>query len=197
MEKKEIKRQVEAHIPTKYGDFEIVIYADNSEDHMPHLILRHKEINIEEPVAVRIHSECLTGDIFGSKRCDCGTQLEESLKIIDERRGILIYLRQEGRGIGLINKMKAYNLQDQGLDTVDANLHLGFQADERHYKTAVEILNDLGIKTIDLITNNPLKIEAIENSEIVLRNRISLVIEPHSENKNYLEIKKDRLGHLM
>jgi 3,4-dihydroxy 2-butanone 4-phosphate synthase/GTP cyclohydrolase II len=192
-----MKRQVEAHIPTEYGDFDIVIFSTDPDEAMPHLIFKHREVDFSAPVAVRIHSECLTGDIFGSKRCDCGSQLRESLKIINEKKGILIYLRQEGRGIGLINKMKAYNLQDQGLDTVDANLHLGFQADERHYEIAVTILKDLGVSTIDLITNNPEKIDAIEHSEIRLRNRIPLVIEPVNENKNYLGVKKDKLGHLI
>jgi 3,4-dihydroxy 2-butanone 4-phosphate synthase/GTP cyclohydrolase II len=192
-----VEKQVEAHIPTKYGDFDIIIYADSPDDHMPTLVFRHRDIDLSKPVTVRIHSECLTGDIFGSKRCDCGTQLNESLRIINEQRGILIYLRQEGRGIGIINKMKAYNLQDNGLDTVDANIHLGFQPDERHYELAVTILKSMGIDSINIITNNPEKIEAIEHSDIKLISRIPLIIPPESENKNYLEVKKDKMGHLM
>ena len=192
-----MKKQVEAHIPTRFGDFDIVIYADDPKDHMPTLVFRHRDIDPTKPVTVRIHSECLTGDIFGSKRCDCGAQLEESLKIINRDKGILIYLRQEGRGIGIINKMKAYNLQDNGLDTVDANIHLGFQADERHYSLAVSILKSLEVSSINLITNNPEKIDAIEHSEIKLNSRIPLIIPAENENKNYLEVKKDKMGHLM
>ena len=192
-----MKKQVEAHIPTKYGDFDIVIYSEDPNEHMPTLVFRHRDIDLSKPVTVRIHSECVTGDIFGSKRCDCGAQLNESLKIINERKGVLIYLRQEGRGIGIINKMKAYNLQDNGLDTVDANIHLGFQPDERHYEYAVNILKYMGIDSIELITNNPEKIEAIEHSEIELVSRIPLIIPPESENKTYLDAKKDKMGHLM
>ena len=192
-----MKKQVEAHIPTKYGDFDIVIYSEDPNEHMPTLVFRHREIDLTKPVTVRIHSECVTGDIFGSKRCDCGAQLDESLKIINDRKGVLIYLRQEGRGIGIINKMKAYNLQDNGLDTVDANIHLGFQPDERHYEYAVNILKFMGIDSIELITNNPEKIEAIEHSEIELVSRIPLIIPPESENKTYLDAKKDKMGHLI
>lgn len=192
-----MKRQVEAHLPSKFGDFDIVIYANDEGELRPDFVLKHREIDIDQPVTVRIHSECLTGDMFGSKRCDCGEQLHKSLEMINSLRGVLIYLRQEGRGIGLINKMKAYNLQDAGLDTLEANIHLGFEADERHYQIAIEILQELGIKEIDLITNNPEKIDAIENSNIKLRERIPLVIHPQSENKHYLEVKKGKMGHLL
>lgn len=197
MKSKKLKKQVEAHLPSKYGDYNMIIFAIDEEEEKPHFVLAHKDIDITQPVALRIHSECLTGDLLGSTRCDCGEQLEESMVIIEERNGVLIYLRQEGRGIGLINKLKAYNLQDKGLNTIDANIHLGFQADERHYEIALNMIKELGITAIDLITNNPEKINAIEQSDIILNKRIPLVIEPGTKNKGYLDVKKDKMGHLI
>ncbi len=192
-----LKRQVKANLPTKWGTFSIYAYADHHADAQPHLALVHSETDASQSVAVRIHSECITGDLFGSRRCDCGDQFEESMKIIGLHHGIMLYLRQEGRGIGLINKLEAYNLQDIGYDTIAANVHLGFEPDERDFNIAIEILNDLGVSHIDLITNNPDKIAAIDNSTIRLQNRIPLVIPSKSENEQYLKVKQDIMGHLL
>jgi len=191
-----LKRQVQANLPTKWGAYDIYAFSEEHGDQQPHIALVHKDINVTNAVPVRIHSECLTGDLFGSKRCDCGEQFEESMSIISAQKGVMIYLRQEGRGIGLINKLDAYNLQDAGLDTFEANVHLGFEADERDFGIAIEILTDLGIQTIDLITNNPDKIAAIDHSDITLRKRIPIIIPPKSENEGYLKIKQD-VGHLL
>lgn len=192
-----MKRQSEAMIPMLDGDFKMVAYADDNEEKMPHLALISGDINKEETVLVRIHSECITGDLFGSKRCDCGEQLETSLQLIAQKGGIVIYLRQEGRGIGIINKLKAYNLQDRGLNTIDANTHLGLEVDARQYGMAITILQDLGVQSIDLLTNNPEKIEAIEQSTIKIRKRIPLVIPAKQENYGYLKTKKEEMGHLL
>lgn len=192
-----IYRQAESELPTIFGSYKIIAYSENISDQQPHIVLIHGNADFSSPVPVRIHSECLTGDIFGSTRCDCGEQLHQAMKIIEKKNGILIYLRQEGRGIGLINKLKAYHLQDNGLNTIDANLHLGFQADERDYALAVFILKDLGIKIIDLITNNPDKIEAVEHSSITLRSRIPIVITPQADNQSYLDVKRLQMGHLI
>jgi len=191
-----MKRQVEAAIPTDWGNFTMIAYSNLEKEEMPHLALVHEDFDKTKPILVRIHSECMTGDLFGSKRCDCGEQLAKAMKLAAEKGGVVIYLRQEGRGIGLINKLKAYNLQDKGLNTVDANLHLGFEVDERHYNLAVEIMKDLGIERIHLLTNNPSKIEAIDNSPIKIISRIPLVMEPKQENHIYLRTKKDLMGHL-
>lgn len=191
-----MKRQVETFLPTKYGNYKMIIFADSEDDIKPHFVLCHKKLDIEKSVAVRIHSECLTGDLLGSHRCDCGEQLDTALGIINEQNGMLIYLRQEGRGIGLINKMKAYNLQDKGRNTIDANTDLGFKPDMRKYDLGIEILKDIGIKSIDLITNNPRKIEAIEQSDIQLNKRIPLIIPSKIENEEYLQVKKELMGHL-
>lgn len=190
-------KQVEAVIPTQWGNYNMLLYAESSNEAIPHFVLVHQEFDLNKTAAVRVHSECLTGDLLGSKRCDCGEQLTESMNIIRERKGILIYLRQEGRGIGLINKLKAYNLQDEGLNTLDANLHLGFKSDERSYKLALHILKDLGIHEIDLITNNPEKIATIDESDITLRKRIPIEVVPNDQNKEYLNVKKNLLGHLL
>ncbi|MBK9254157.1 MAG: GTP cyclohydrolase II [Saprospiraceae bacterium] len=192
-----MKKQVQAHLPSIWGDFDLKAYSSNPNDNQAHLALVHKEVNIHFPVTVRIHSECLTGDLFGSTRCDCGEQLAESLRIIGENKGVLIYLRQEGRGIGLINKLKAYNLQDQGLNTIDANVHLGFEPDQRDYDMAVFILKELGIKSIDLLTNNPEKLNAINLSEIILNSRVPLVVPPRENNKAYMDVKQEKMGHLL
>ena len=154
------------------GDFEIFAYALVDSEAMPHLALLHRDFSWDSDAVLRIHSECLTGDIFGSSRCDCGEQLEKSLRMVAEQKGVLLYLRQEGRGIGLINKLRAYNVQDDGLNTVDANTHLGFEVDERQYDAAVAILEDLDIRRVRLITNNPDKITALENSLISVIERI-------------------------
>ena len=190
-------RQAEAHLPTIYGDFKIIAYADDPADPMPNVALLHKKFDAAEAAVVRIHSECMTGDVFSSSKCDCGEQLHQSLKMIAEAKGILIYLRQEGRGIGLINKLKAYQLQEKGLNTIDANLHLGFQEDQRQYINAVEILKDLNINNIRLITNNPLKIAALQKVGFHVTERIPIVIPPQQDNKSYLQVKRDLMGHLI
>ncbi len=190
-------RQVQAELPTKWGSFIIYAYAQNRDEQQPNIALIHRDVDISGSVAVRIHSECITGDLFGSKRCDCGEQFEHSMKIIGEKKGLMIYLRQEGRGIGLINKLDAYNLQDRGYDTFEANVHLGFEPDERDFQIAIEILNDLNIKQIDLITNNPDKIAAIDRSSIKLVSRIPVVIPSKTENERYLKVKQDVMGHLL
>ena len=192
-----LRKQVQAELPTKWGNFIIYAYAQNHEEQQPHIALIHKDVDKKQSVSVRIHSECITGDLFGSRRCDCGEQFEQSMKIIGENKGLMIYLRQEGRGIGLINKLDAYNLQDKGMDTFEANVHLGFEPDERDFQIAIEILNDLNINEIDLITNNPDKIAAIDRSDIRLVRRIPVIIPSKSENERYLKVKQDVMGHLL
>ncbi|MCS6928506.1 MAG: GTP cyclohydrolase II [Saprospiraceae bacterium] len=192
-----MKRQAEARIPTRAGNFTLIAYADMADEWMPHLAVVAENFEASRPVPVRIHSECLTGDVFGSRRCDCGEQLDAALHLIAERGGVLVYLRQEGRGIGLINKLKAYNLQDQGLNTAEANTHLGFDVDARQYECAVFILQDLGIRQVELITNNPKKVEALRRSPIQVVGRIPLVIPPHDDNRHYLLTKQELMGHLL
>ena len=165
---------------------------------MPHLAIIAEGFDANQyPTTVRIHSECLTGDIFGSARCDCGAQLHSALATISKERGVLIYLRQEGRGIGLINKLKAYNLQDQGLNTAEANTHLGYPADGRHYRAAIQILKDLGIQKVRLLTNNPEKMEALDEADIEVVERIPIVIPPQSEDLFYQRTKQDLMGHIL
>ncbi|HMO40334.1 MAG TPA: GTP cyclohydrolase II [Saprospiraceae bacterium] len=193
----QISEQAEALIPTPWGNFRMIAFAENASDWMPHLALVHEHFNPERPALLRIHSECLTGDIFHSKRCDCGEQLDKSLEMTAQAGGLVLYLRQEGRGIGLINKLKAYNLQDLGLNTVDANVHLGLEIDARQYDIAIEMLLTLGIKQVNLLTNNPDKIEALEHSPIEVLSRVPLIIEPRQENSGYLKTKKEEMGHLL
>jgi len=164
---------------------------------MPHLAIYPPGLDPETIVTIRVHSECLTGDLFKSKRCDCGAQLEKSLEVITKEKGLLIYLRQEGRGIGLINKLKAYNLQDEGFNTIDANHQLGFETDERTYHIANLILKDIGIKRIRLLTNNPEKVSSISEGGITIVDRMPLMIEPTRDNEDYLRIKRDLMGHLL
>ena len=149
-----------------------------------------------EPVLVRLHSECITGDLFGSKRCDCGEQLDKALELTAGARGVVLYLRQEGRGIGLINKLKAYKLQDSGLNTVDANVHLGLEVDARHYDVAIKMLELLGVSEIRLLTNNPEKIEAFESSGITIVERVPIIVEPNKDNLGYLKTKSKDMGHM-
>ena len=192
-----LRNFVAAKLPTTHGSFEMHAFAREETDRMPHLALVHKEMDTSEPVPVRIHSECITGDVFGSTRCDCGAQLDASLKIAATKKGIVLYLRQEGRGIGIINKLKAYQLQDQGLNTADANIHLGLEVDARAYEDAVIMLEKLGVKRILLMTNNPDKLEAIDRSTIDLVDRIPLIIPAQKDSEAYLRTKRELMGHLL
>lgn len=196
-ESKPIIRQAEALIPTLWGNYNLLAYASHPHEWMPHLALVHENIDFNQPVLIRIHSECITGDLFSSKRCDCGEQLLSAMDKISDEHGILIYLRQEGRGIGIINKLKAYQLQDVGLDTVEANLHLGLSIDARDFNIALSLLRDIGVKKVRLLTNNPDKLEIFNESSIELVERVPLVIIPQEENKDYLRVKKERMGHIL
>jgi GTP cyclohydrolase II len=198
--KKMLVPQASAQIPTRFGQFKMIAFADSPDEQMPHVayLAETFSANSNKIVPVRIHSECMTGDVFGSRRCDCGEQLAAALKMVATNGGILIYLRQEGRGIGLINKLKAYNLQDDGLNTADANTHLGFEIDARQYDSAISILEQIGVHRVALITNNPLKVEALRRANsIEITNRIPLVIQPNSDNLDYFQTKKELMGHFL
>ena len=188
-----ITRKETAKLPTEYGLFTAIVYECSKGLH--HIALVKGDI--KKDVLVRVHSECLTGDVFHSKRCDCIQQLDKALKLISKKGGVLLYLRQEGRGIGLLSKIKAYNLQDSGMDTVEANEKLGFKADMRDYTVGVQILADLGIKNMKLITNNPKKIKGLEKYGIKIVERVPLVIKPNTTNIKYLKAKKEKLGHYL
>ena len=190
-----VTREVEVVLPTKFGDFKMAAFSDEIEK-KEYIAVFKGDLQGKEDVLVRLHSECLTGDVFGSKRCDCGDQLHKSLESINEKgEGLLIYLRQEGRGIGIYNKLKAYNLQDQGHDTVEANHLLGFKDDLRDFAVAAQIIKDFDIKSIEILTNNPKKIEDLEKYGIDVKKRIDSETEPTTENKKYLETKRDKMGH--
>jgi len=192
-----VKREVEVELPTEYGRFRMVAYT-NETDGKEHVALVKGELNPDIPTLVRVHSECLTGDVFGSCRCDCGPQLHTALKQIEEAgQGVILYMRQEGRGIGLINKLKAYKLQEAGLDTVEANEKLGFAADLREYGIGAQILADLGVGKIRLLTNNPRKIKGIEGYGLHVVERVALQVEAVADNERYLRTKKSKLGHLL
>jgi len=193
-----VRRSAEAVIPTAFaGEFKVVVY-ENDVDDLLHVALIKGEISPNQPILVRVHSECLTGDVFGSMRCDCGDQLHKAMEMMDrEGSGILLYMRQEGRGIGLVNKLKAYVLQDQGMDTVEANLELGFQADMRNYGIGAQVLVDLGVKKMRLLTNNPKKIIGLDGYGLSIIEQIPIEIEPNEFNRCYLECKKTKMGHLL
>lgn len=187
----------EAKLPTEFGDFTLKVYQ-NTVDGKEHVALVKGEWSIGEPVLVRVHSECLTGDVFGSKRCDCGSQLHAAMEAISkEGHGVLLYMRQEGRGIGLVNKVKAYSLQEQGLDTVEANLHLGFTPDPRDYGIGAQILVDLGVCKMKLLTNNPTKRVGLESYGLQVTERVPIEIEPNEINQEYMNTKKTKMGHLL
>jgi len=192
-----VHRAAETNLPTKYGDFHLIVYETEIDDYY-HLALVKGEVASGDDILVRVHSECLTGDTFHSLRCDCGSQLHRAMKMIDEAgRGVLVYMRQEGRGIGLINKIKAYELQDQGMDTVEANVHLGFDPDPREYGIGAQILTDLGVSKMKLITNNPVKRVGLEGYGLKVVGREPIEVPPNEINKRYMETKKEKMGHIL
>ncbi|MBI3739317.1 MAG: GTP cyclohydrolase II [Chloroflexi bacterium] len=192
-----IQRKVTTRIPTHYGTFQLMLFTSNHDDKQ-HLAFVMGDVRDGENMMVRVHSECFTGDVLGSLRCDCGQQLDRALHMIARaKRGALLYLRQEGRGIGLLDKLRAYNLQDEGYDTVEANLELGHQADERDYTVAALIIRDLGIRSVKLITNNPKKIQELRGLGIAVNQRVPIEIPAHPENFNYLRTKVKRMNHLL
>ncbi len=183
-----------ANLPTKHGNFKIKAYK---QDNQEHLVLLSENFSNNDVVNLRIHSECLTGDVFGSIKCDCQKQLELAISYIAKNGGMIIYHRQEGRNIGLLNKVNAYSLQDSGKDTIEANLALGFKEDEREYSIVEYILKDLNIKKINILTNNPAKLEFLESLDVQIVERIPTIVEPNCYNKEYLKTKKEKMGHLL
>jgi 3,4-dihydroxy 2-butanone 4-phosphate synthase/GTP cyclohydrolase II len=192
-----IEQLVSVNMPTKFGNFKLKIFKEkNNPSAQEHMALVKGSWEIDEPVLVRVHSSCFTGDILGSLRCDCGDQLHEAMKMVEkEGKGVVLYMNQEGRGIGLLNKLKAYNLQEEGMDTVEANIHLGFQADQRDYGLGAQILRELGIKNIKLISNNPKKRAGLSGYGLNIVNTVPIIIEPNPHNEGYLNTKRDKMGH--
>ncbi len=192
-----VEKYAEANLPTRYGKFRIVAFVNNR-DFKEHIAIVKGEVDGHEEVPTRVHSECLTGDVFGSLKCDCGEQLDHALEVLaDAEKGVILYLRQEGRGIGLANKIKAYSLQDEGMDTVEANLHLGFDDDLRDYGVAAEMLRILGVDSVELITNNPRKVEGLEREGLTISDRRPIKVLPNPHNVRYLETKRKKSGHIL
>jgi 3,4-dihydroxy 2-butanone 4-phosphate synthase / GTP cyclohydrolase II len=190
-----IKREVDVDLPTVLGDFKLIAYTQTTTG-QPHLALVKGEWEPDEPVLVRVHSSCLTGDIFGSCRCECGPQLHTAMDMIEKAgKGVIVYMNQEGRGIGLLNKLKAYKLQEEGYDTVEANLKLGFKMDERDYGVGAQILRDLGVSKLKLMTNNPTKRAGLIGYGLEIVENVAIVIQPNIHNMRYLETKRDKMGH--
>ncbi len=192
-----VHRVAEAVLPTRYGQFRVIVYETEIDD-FQHIALVKGDVSDKDDILVRVHSECFTGDVLGSLRCDCGGQLNQALRIIDEADcGVLVYLRQEGRGIGLVNKIKAYALQDTGMDTVEANVHLGFDPDPREYGIGAQILTDLGVTSMRIITNNPVKRAGMEGYGLQVTGRVAIEMSPGPDNQKYLDTKKEKMGHLL
>lgn len=192
-----VEKGEEVDMPTEFGHFRLIPFRQKSNG-LEHIALIKGEWDENEPIIVRVHSSCMTGDIFGSQRCDCGAQLHEAMKLIEKTgKGVIVYLNQEGRGIGLMNKMRAYKLQEEGMDTVDANLCLGFKADERDYGVGAEILRQIGVHKMRLITNNPVKRIGLESYGLTITENISIEIEPNNYNSRYLHTKAERMGHIL
>lgn len=192
-----LKTQAEANVPTDFGEFKMIAFSEDEKNWMPHMALIAKNTDFSKPVNVRIHSECITGEVFHSQKCECGQQLNSAMKYMQDNGGIIIYLRQEGRNIGIINKLKAYALQEKGLDTVQANIQLGLPADDRDFSVAIEMLEQIGVKSLNLMTNNPDKIQFIKNSNIEFHSRIPLQIKSNEASASYLKTKKEYFGHLL
>ncbi|WHF50532.1 GTP cyclohydrolase II [Chryseobacterium gotjawalense] len=192
-----LKIQAESNVPTEYGEFRMIAFSESDQDWMPHMAIIAKNTDFTQPINVRFHSECITGEVFHSKKCECGQQLDAAMSFMHKNGGIIIYLRQEGRNIGIINKLKAYALQEKGFDTVEANLELGLPADDRNFGVAIEILKILNVKEINLLTNNPQKLKFVTDSSIRLNKRIPLQMDSTKESEAYLKTKKDYFGHLL
>ena len=192
-----LKLQAESNVPTQFGEFRMMAFSEDDKNWMPHMALIAKDTDLEKPTNVRIHSECITGEVFHSKKCECGEQLDSAMKYMQENGGIILYLRQEGRNIGIINKLKAYALQENGLDTVQANLQLGLPADNRDFSAAIDMLEQIGVKSVNLMTNNPEKIKFIKDSNIGYNSRIPLQIKSNEASASYLKTKRDYFGHLL